>query len=138
MKNNFSKKLVVFCLSTVMSLGLCLGISGLSPVGAASATKYDVAEVASTYAIGTQVTVSNVADPTSTVFPKEISIDSVTATANTLKYPDGYERLIGDSLVLNQLGEYTITYKAGADSYYFDTFLLYNLFFIASKVSSLI
>ena len=128
MKNNFSKKLVVFCLSTVMSLGLCLGISGLSPVGAASSTRYDVTEVASTYAIGTQVTVSNVADPTSTVFPKEISIDSVTATANTLRYPDGYERLIGDSLVLNQLGDYTITYKAGADSYYFDTFTVLDNF----------
>lgn len=131
MKNTFHKKLVVLCLSAVMSLGLCFGVTGLSPVGAASSTKYDVTAIEDNYMINTSVVVSDTPDATKTVFPKEISIDSVTATANTIKYPDGYERLVGDSLVLDQLGDYTITYKdkAGSDSYYFDTFTVLDDFY---------
>ncbi len=128
MKNTFRKTIVVLCLSAVMSLGLCFGVTGLLPVGAATSTKYDVTEIEDSYMIDTSVVVSDTPDATKTVFPKNITIDSVTATANTIKYPDGYERAIGDSFELDQLGKYTITYKAGTDSYYFDTFCVINKF----------
>lgn len=129
MKNTFHKKLVVFCLSAVMSLGLCFGVAGLSPVGAASSAQFDVTAIETSYAIDTVVTVSNTADPANVVFPKEIDISSdVKATVNTIKYPDGYERSVGDSFVLNQLGDYIITYKTDAGLYYFDTFRVLDKF----------
>lgn len=122
MKHLFPKKVAILCLSAVMSLGLCLGVTGLAPVGAASATKYDVIEITDGYQIDTTVTVSNDVDATKTVFPKEISVDDATATVSTIKYPDGYERSVGDEFVLDQLGLYTITYKTANNLYYFDTF----------------
>lgn len=128
MKHLFPKKVAVLCLSAVMSLAFSFGVMGLLPVGAASATKYDVTEITDTYLVDTSVTVSNTADATKTVFPKEISIDGATATVATLKYPDGYERSVGDELVLDQLGKYTITYKTANNLYYFDTFKVLNNF----------
>ncbi len=128
MKNTFHKKFAVLCLSAVMSLGLCFGVSGLSPVGAASSTKYDVAEIVDSYIVDTTVTVSDTPDATKTVFPKVINIDSVSATATNVKYPDGYERNVGDEFVLDQLGTYTLTYKTANNLYYYDTFRVFDRF----------
>ena len=128
MKTSFTKKFAVLCLSAVMSFGLCFGVSGLKPVGAASATNYDVAEIADSYIINTSVTVSNTSDANKTVFPKEINIGSDTASLVTVKYPDGYERGVGDTFVLSQLGSYTVTYKTSNNLYYFDTFRVFDTF----------
>ena len=128
MKQSFPKKVAVLCLSAVMSLGLCFGVTGILPVGASSATEYDVVEITDSYMIDTTVTVSNTADATKTVFPKEISIGDATATISTVKYPDGYERTVGDEFVLDQLGKYTVTYKTANNLYYFDNFKVLDNF----------
>lgn len=128
MKTLFTKKFAVLCLSAVMSFGLCFGFTGLNPVGAASATGYDVIEIAENYTVNTEVTVSNTSDANKTVFPKEIIIGSNTANLTSVKYPDGYERGVGDSFVLNQLGLYTVTYKTSNNIYYFDSFRVFDTF----------
>ena len=128
MKQSFPKKVAILCLSAVMSLGLCLGFTSIVPVGAASATLYDVAEITDGYRIDTSVTVSDTADATKTIFPKEISINDAKAEISTVKYPDGYERSVSDEFVLDQLGLYNVTYKTDDNVCYFDKFVVYDNF----------
>ena len=126
MKQTFHKKLAVMCLSAVMSLGLCLGVTGILPVSASSASYHDVTEISESYKINTEVIVSDDANAGETVFPKS-NIGIANALAKTIKFPDGYERAIGESVKLDQLGKYTITYEADGKLYY-DTFKVFDNF----------
>ena len=128
MKAKFTKKLAVICLSAVMSLGIGVGVAGIKPANATQLTYKNVADINENYLLNTSVSFSDSVVNGKTTFPKTITVDSDTATADSVTYPNGVVRKVGDyDLSLNTLGKYSVLYK-GQSGDYFDTFVVLNNF----------
>ncbi len=127
MKATFTRKLAVMCLSAVMTLGIGVGVAGLMPANAANIQEYDVTAINSEYLVNTQIAVSDTTVEGKTVFPKTITVGGDSATAYSIKYPDGTVHGIGEEIALKSIGKYTITYQSQSN-HYFDTFSVLNKF----------
>ena len=132
MKASFGKKIAVLCLSAAMAIGVGFGLSGIDSVQAKAEFK-DFEQIEQSYKLNSVVTVTN-EEVAGVSFPKTIDVngdETEIATAYVLTYPDGVSVSIKDTLTLNQLGKYEITYKAyvgNTVSVYYDTFVVHNNF----------
>ena len=132
MKATFTKKIAVLCLSAVMALGVGVGVAGIKTAEAASFKKYDFTKVNSSYVVNTYVSVTDDVNATGVVFKKtETVTGGAQATIDSITYPSGIVRKVEDSLWLDELGKYSISYKSvvGAETtIYYEEFIVNNEF----------
>ncbi|MBR6737589.1 MAG: hypothetical protein IKL82_04410 [Clostridia bacterium] len=134
MKTTINKKIAVICLSAIMMFGLGFGVANISSVNANS-KEIELTQIEEKYAFNSTLLL----DDRLTGVAIDGYGNSLVITEGSITYPNGMIYEANDEIghVLNQVGEYTVSYKfvdsLGKTITVYDTFDVMSEYFYLSN-----